>query len=372
MTIRKSAAKFPALRARFAMKAITGGISDLAAFIAKPAVALRAGMRFVGANGAEVPMTQQTPSKPDHGGGLDAAALRFGGRRGDWLDLSTGINPRPYPVPDISPNAWAALPDEGAQNTLIHAARAFWNVPDTAAIIAAPGASALIAMMPLLAPAGRVHIPAPTYNEHARAFAAQGWSLTETAPDAQVLVHPNNPDGRLWHAADLTAPLTVIDESFCDVTPDQTLIAQATRPGTIILKSFGKFWGLAGLRLGFAIGDPALIAKLTALLGPWPVSGPALQIAASALNDTTWATATRARLTADAARLDQLMGLRLIGGTPLFRLYDHPDAAQVQTALAQHHIWTRTFPYNPRFLRLGLPDTPHDWARLSLALHEAR
>lgn len=317
-------------------------------------------------------MTQNTPIKPDHGGGLDAAALRFGGTRADWLDLSTGINPLPYPVPEIPPNAWTALPDDAAQNTLIQAARTFWNVPDGAAIIAAPGASALIAMMPLLVPAGRVNIPAPTYNEHARAFTAQGWTLTDAPFDAQVLVHPNNPDGRLWQHSDLTAQLTVIDESFCDVTPEHTLIGHAIRPGTIILKSFGKFWGLAGLRLGFAIGDPALIAKLTALLGPWPVSGPALHIGAAALSDTTWATATRARLTADAAKLDKLMGLRLIGGTSLFRLYDHPDAVQLQAALARHHIWTRTFPYNPRYLRLGLPGTPHDWARLSLALHEAR
>lgn len=310
-------------------------------------------------------------AKTDHGGGIDAAAARFGGARSDWLDLSTGINPQPYPIPPVSSDAWAVLPDEAAQNRLINAARRFWQVPDKAAVIAAPGASALIALMPLLAPAGRVRILGPTYNEHARAFVSAGWQVGEGPADVQILVHPNNPDGRIWAANDVQGR-TVIDESFCDVMPEASLIRLTAEPGVIILKSFGKFWGLAGLRLGFAIGDPALIARLATLLGPWPVSGPALEIGAIALEDGLWADATRARLAADADRLDRLMGGVLVGGTTLFRLYDRPNAEHWQTALARHRIWTRTFPYNPRWLRLGLPGNPAAWARLSLALHDVR
>lgn len=313
-------------------------------------------------------MANTPQQKADHGGGIDAAVAQFGGTRAGWVDLSTGINPTPYPLGTLGPDLWNTLPDEGAFARLEQAARSFWNVPQSAAILPAPGASALIARMPSIAPAGPVYIPAPTYNEHARAFAAQGWTPDAKA-ETRILVHPNNPDGRLWQASDF-APLTIIDESFCDVTPDATLIAHATRPNTIILKSFGKFWGLAGLRLGFAIGDPALITKLAQSIGPWAVSGPALEIGTRALHDHDWASATRARLNDDAKRLDDLMGLPMVGGTSLFRLYDTADAAALQTHLARAHIWTRVFPYSSRWLRLGLPGTPDHWARLQTAMDQ--
>ena len=315
----------------------------------------------------------QTARPRDHGGGVDAAAARWGGARGDWLDLSTGINPVPYPLPEIAAPVWAELPDKAAQEALLTAARRFWQVPDTAAILAAPGASALIARIPALAQAGTVHIPAPTYNEHDAAFAAQGWTVTAPAPpraDAQVLVHPNNPTGHSWQADDLTAPLGVIDESFCDTQPDTSLVPLATEPGRIILKSFGKFWGLAGLRLGFAIGDPALIARLTDLTGPWAVSGPALAIGTAALTDTGWAEITRARLSSDAARLDTLMtgaGAQVAGGTPLFRLYQVDNATRWQDRLARGQVWSRIFPYSDTYLRLGLP-APDRWDQLEAAL----
>lgn len=301
----------------------------------------------------------------DHGGGIDAAAARFGGARADWLDLSTGINPRPYPLPTFAPDAWIALPDQAAFAGLEAAARTFWRVPDGAAVLAAPGASALIARMPAVLDGARVHIPQPTYNEHARAFAAQGWSVMDHAPDATVVVHPNNPDGRLHTLPDTRFAL--IDESFCDITPGDSLIAHATRPGVLILKSFGKFWGLAGLRLGFLIGDPALVARMETLIGPWAVSGPALAAGTVALNDPAWAEATGARLAKDAARLDALTGWPVVGGTSLFRLYDVGDAAAMQDRLARHHIWTRIFPWSDRLIRLGLPDGA-GWDRLQRAL----
>lgn len=309
------------------------------------------------------------PKINDHGGGLDAAVSKYGGSRANWVDLSTGINPIPYAADAIDPNAWTALPDQKANDDLIKAARDFWNIPQGADVLAAPGASCLIANMPRLAPTGSVLIHAPTYNEHAAAFDLAGWSK-KGDPTAQVVVHPNNPDGRLWNAEQIRAPLRIIDESFCDVMPKASLIKLAAEPGTIILKSFGKFWGLAGLRLGFAIGDPALIAQLKEFLGPWPVSGPALQIGAQALNDQNWAAETIERLSKDAEKLDDVMtekGANIVGGTSLFRLYDVDDAAAWQDRFAQSHIWTRIFPYNKRWLRLGLPH-PLDWSRIKGAL----
>ena len=315
-------------------------------------------------------------ARRDHGGGLDGAVACFGGARADWIDLSTGINPCPWPVDRaLVPNAaWTALPDRAAARSLEDAARALWQVPDDMGVMAAPGASALIARIPgLLAPGG-VHIPQPTYNEHAAAFAGHGWQVcaqADTGHEARVIVHPNNPDGRWYGATDLAdVPLVVVDESFCDVAPERSLLAHLPRQGGIILKSFGKFWGLAGLRLGFAIGDPALLARLAEGMGPWPVSGPALAIGAAALSDRDWAQATRARLAADALRLDGLMtgaGAAVTGGCDLFRLYAVDDAEAWQAKLAEARIWTRIFPWSPTVIRLGLP-APDQWARIEAAL----
>lgn len=313
-----------------------------------------------------------TTVERDHGGGLDAAIAKYGGTRTEWLDLSTGINPVPYPMPKLPADAWTALPDKGAFDRIILLARRFWNVPPEADILPTAGASAPIAALPRLKPAAQVRIPTPTYNEHAAAFNAAKWSVDErgTSAEALVVVHPNNPDGAIWTASQLNAPLTVIDESFCDVIPDQSHIALSSRPGTIVLKSFGKFWGLAGLRLGFAIGDPVLISGLRDLLGPWNVSGPALAIGAEALSDPKWSDDTRTRLESDAAKLDALMaaqGSPLVGGTSLFRTYQVADAKAAQTQLAKHKIWSRIFPYANDWLRLGLP-APDRWSQLEAAL----
>ncbi len=318
------------------------------------------------------PQTQDCETR-DHGGGLDAARARFGGARADWLDLSTGINPVPYPLGDLPHGAWADLPDSGAMEALEAAARAFWNVPPAAGIVAAPGASALIAQMPYLAaPPGTVRIDTPTYNEHAAAFTQAGWRIAPEAARARarVVVHPNNPTGTFWPGEGPQPETLIIDESFCDIAPARSHIARTRQPGTVILKSFGKFWGLAGLRLGFAIGAAPMMAELRARLGPWAVSGPALAIGTRALSDPAWAEATRARLAADTARLDRLVlarGATLVGGTPLFRLYQVDSGARWQTRLARAHVWSRAFPYAPDWLRLGLP-APDRWPQLEAAL----
>ena len=305
----------------------------------------------------------------DHGGGLDAAMARWGGERQDWVDLSTGINPHPYPVGRIPSHSWTALPDEAAFKRLENAARRFWSIPPQADVLAAHGASALIAQMPSALSGQSVNIPAPTYNEHKAAFEEAGWKALVDA-DATVVVHPNNPDGRLWEADALPTKHIIIDESFCDVTPYRSLIALSKRKGVIVLKSFGKFWGLAGLRLGFAIGDPNIVGKLRTKLGPWQISGPALEIGATALEDVDWASQTRTYLLQSANRLDTLMqnaGAIPGGGTSLFRLYETEDAAAWQNKLAEHHIWSRIFPYSKTWLRLGLPPSDR-WAQLENAL----
>jgi len=311
----------------------------------------------------------------DHGGGLDAAVAQYGGSRADWLDLSTGINPLAYHLPDIPSSFWTDLPDKNAQSALLSAARSFWQVPDTCHILAATGVSALIVQLPRLAKSGAVHIQRPTYNEHEAAFRQQGWDIAPSG-NARVYVHPNNPDGRQFDAETILAQhrdLSIIDESFCDICPEASLINLAQTPGIVILKGLGKFWGLAGLRLGFAIALPETITRLDTMLGPWAVSGPAQHIGTCALQDTAWTDSTRARLSRDAARLDCILtdaNTTPLGGTDLFRLYSVKDAAQFQANLARHHIWSRVFPYSKTWLRLGLPGEDADWNRLINALQE--
>lgn len=313
------------------------------------------------------------PNTRDHGGGLDDAILKYGGNRTNWLDLSTGINPIPYPIPKVPNHFWHSLPDSQAQSALLSAARKFWKVPNGANIIASSGVSQLIAMLPSLLPVNCVEIIGPTYNEHAAAFQSSGWTVGQTG-SVRVIVHPNNPDGNQHVISKQDAKntdLMIIDESFCDVTPDETLINLTDQNNVIVLKGLGKFWGLAGLRLGFAVAAPELIKKITDRIGPWAISGPAQFIGQAALTDNSWIFKTRSRLREDSLRLDNLMieyGNKPLGGTDLFRLYEVKNATKTQNTLAKKFIWTRIFPYSRNWLRLGIPGTEAQWAQLINAL----
>jgi cobalamin biosynthetic protein CobC len=317
----------------------------------------------------------------DHGGNLDVAVRRFGGRLEDWIDLSTGINRQPYPVGKLPPRAWAALPSRAEIEALHEAARSAYET--NAPVLAVAGAQAAIQMLPALARPGRARILAPTYNEYAPILTAAGWQVAEAGDldaldgaDLAVVVNPNNPDGRQHDPKRLPALASrvkrlVVDESFADAMPGVSLAAEAGRPGLLILRSFGKFYGLAGLRLGFVIGCEADVATLAAAAGPWPISGAAIEIGRRALLDRAWADETRARLTHEAGRLDMLAqsaSWRLVGGTPLFRLYETEDAALAQERLASAKIWSRIFDGKPNWLRLGLPGDEPEWTRLAAAL----
>lgn len=305
----------------------------------------------------------------DHGGGIDAAIAAFGGVRKDWIDLSTGINPIPYPVPDFSSDVLTQLPDTGLYQSLETAARAFWNIPENMGVVPASGASAFISLLPRILQGTTARTSHPTYNEHRASFEAAGWQMTDGTPDVDISVHPNNPDGRLA-MPNTQCKWQIIDESFCDICPDASFVPNMTN-NMIVLKSFGKFWGLAGLRLGFVIAPHALCLKLQNALGPWAVSGPALVAGAQALSDPDWAKMTRQRLATDCKELTTLMrqmGAQTVGGTDLFQLYAVDDAQDWQAHLARHHIWTRIFPYSKTYLRLGIT-TSAQLNRLKAALN---
>ena len=318
----------------------------------------------------------------DHGGDMDRAIARFGGAAGDWIDLSTGINRQPYPVPPLDARLWQDLPRAADLARLTASAARLYGV-DPDHVLPLSGAQAAIQLYPRLGQPGRARVLGPTYNEHAGALAAQGWQVETVfdpaelaGSDLAVVVNPNNPDGRLWRPQDLRALAgsvgrLIVDESFADPVPQVSLAAYAGQGGLIILRSFGKFWGLAGLRLGFLLAAPQDVARLSALAGPWSVSGPACAVGALALADVDWQTATTARLTAEMVRLDGMAaraGWPLVGGAHLFRTYATPDAGAAQTHLAQARIWSRIFPYSPTWIRLGLPGMESEWTRLEAAL----
>ena len=322
-----------------------------------------------------------------HGGAIDEARLRYPQAPEPWIDLSTGINPIPYPLPSLPPEVWARLPLRCEELELKRAAARRYGAADPESIAAAPGTQALIQILPCLVAHRRVAILSPTYAEHAIAWEREGHRVCDarTLAEAQgadviVAVNPNNPTGRVIPPGELAQAalnlaarggLLVADEAFMDVMePSQSLVPRLP-PATVVLRSFGKMYGLAGLRLGFAIAERTISRRLCDLLGPWAVSGPALAIGARALADDAWLAATRLRLAAGARRMDTLLmrsGCGILGGTSLFRLAAHPTAKALRQTLGRDGILVRHFPHEPSWLRFGIPADETAWRRLEAAL----
>ena len=334
--------------------------------------------------------TSTRGSEPEavvHGGNLDEVSQLYPNAPVPWIDLSTGINPIAYPVPSLAAASWARLPTKTEEQSLRAAAATRYGVRAPASVVAAPGTQALLQILPRLRASGTVAVLAPTYQEHALCWGRAGHRVRlvddfhglEDA-DVVVVVNPNNPTGRIVPRETLVAlaarlaarsSLLVVDEAFADLLPAFVSLAPELPPATLVLRSFGKTYGLAGLRLGFAVADAELAGRLRSELGPWAVSGPAITIGTTALADDAWLNRARERLLADSRRLDALLiaaGCRIIGGTPLFRLADCADAQLLAAKLAQHGIHVRRFPYNPAWLRFGLPGSGVEWARLQAAL----
>jgi cobalamin biosynthetic protein CobC len=327
-----------------------------------------------------------------HGGDLTEAMAQHGGTPDDWLDLSTGINPRPWPVPVLPDALWQRLPSRADETRLLDAARTAYNVPAGVDIAAAAGTQMLIQWLPRLAPEGAVAIVSPTYNEHAAAWNVVGREVIAVAtldaiPERArhvVIVNPNNPDGRMLDHAALAhiagilqerSGWLVIDEAFVDIDPAMSAIALCRDLPVIVLRSFGKFYGLAGLRLGFVIGPPEIVQRCAAALGPWACSGPAIAIGAAALRDIGWAERTRTDLHRQAQQLDNVLraaGFTIVGGTDLFRLARHPHASLYHERLAHKHIWCRSFDWASGLLRFGLPGDDAKLKRLAIALAKCK
>jgi len=323
----------------------------------------------------------------EHGGDIAAAWRLFPDAPQPFIDLSTGINPDPYPLPPLDAKVFARLPDSAAQLRLSTTAAQTYGAPSAAHVVCAPGTQILLPLVAALVPAGRAVILGPTYSEHARAAAQAGHAILDArdidelhGANLAIVVNPNNPDGRIIAKEELLAlrdalsargGLLLVDEAFMDVgPPGASLAGYVDRGHLVVLRSFGKFFGLAGLRLGFALAAPELAANLNRTLGPWAVSGPAIAIAEQALADIVWIETTRARLQRAAEKLDQVLieaGVEVIGGTPLFRLVRTRRADEIFQHLGSNGIIVRPFREQPTWLRFGIPHES-GWDRLRLAL----
>lgn len=320
----------------------------------------------------------------EHGGRLLRAARTYGIAPADWLDLSTGISPFAWPVPPIPASAWMRLPDD--EDGLVDVAQAYYDAPQ---LLPVAGSQAAIQALPLLRPVSRVGVIAPGYNEHAHAWRRAHHHVTELAAeellarvddlDVMILIHPNNPGGERF---DQTTLLTcharlaarggwlIVDEAFMDATPDDSLCSHTAHEGLIVLRSVGKFFGMAGARTGFVCADAALLDAVRERLGPWTVNGPARYVLRHALADVAWHAQARTRLQTYSARLAQLLTKHEIAptaGCAFFQWWRNDRASDMHHALAKQGILTRLFD-RPHSLRFGLPEDDAAFERLDAAL----
>lgn len=325
-----------------------------------------------------------------HGGRLDLAIKEYGGKLEDWLDLSTGINPNAYPVPELDGDIWQRLPDGQALGDLFEAAKRYYKVPEGAGIVVAGGTQALIELLPHVLVSKRVAIVSPTYGEHAHTWRKGGAHIEtikkgEAIPrlsNALLVVNPNNPDTNVHSPKELIAlakkmsqqhGYLIVDEAFCDPMPENSIIPELPK-NVIVYRSFGKFFGLAGLRLGFLVGPSSVVQQLENLLGPWSVSGPALEIGRVALGDENWIEATKTNLEAMATSQAEMMagnGLDICGINPLFIYGGHEKAHSIFKGLAENKILVRPFPEISNRLRFGLCKDEQELSRLNKALKSA-
>lgn len=319
-------------------------------------------------------MSQDEPIS--HGGALSEAIARHGGSASEWLDLSTGISPFSLPLPEMAADVWRRLPEQADVLKMCEQAMRYYG--GSVLPVAVPGTQAAIQLLPWLTPdTDQVAIVSPSYGEYERSYRRMGMSVEHiTTLDAAhglkagavVLANPNNPDGRETMRDDIFGfarahrdRLVIVDEAFADMRNDLSMAGAAgTEPNLVVMRSFGKFFGLAGLRLGFVFAEPKLAAILRERIGPWAVSGPALAIAGHAFSRMDLVGELRKRIekanTATRSALD-MAGVSIIGETALFFYCDVGDGEAVRDRLASHKVLVRAFDHSPSRIRVGLaPD----------------
>ena len=320
----------------------------------------------------------------EHGGRLRQAAHQHGIALHEWLDLSTGINPDTWPVPPLDPRCWNRLPED--DDGLEEAAAAYYGNPR---LLPLAGSQAAIQTLPQLFERATIACVAPLYEEHPHAWERCGHALRRlpslqralaAATPVVLLCNPNNPTARTIPRADLLAAADtlqrrggwlIIDEAFADAEAENSLTELAgsdALPRLIVLRSLGKFFGLAGARVGFLFAASGIRDALREKLGPWPISHPAREVARQALADSAWQQATRVQLLAASQRLATLLApLGEVERTALFCTLRTPHPAALAEHFARHAILLRRFDEHG-LLRFGLPGDEAGWQRLATVI----
>lgn len=322
-----------------------------------------------------------------HGGKVEAASALFPSARRPWIDLSTGISPWAYPHATLPIAAFTRLPEADLVAQLESAAANAFGVKNPEQVVALPGTDLGLRLLEPIFPRRRIAVVRPGYSGHLLAWkrssvaevSADSLEAAAETNDVIVLANPNNPDGRLISTDRLRGVAKtlasrnctlVVDEAYADVAPEHSLCAEAG-DNLIIFRSFGKFFGLAGVRLGFVITSSTHTRSFRQLVGDWPICGPAAVSGQAAYRDLGWQSEQRERLKQAGARLDALLvdaGLELVGGTPLYRLARCADADSLFRQFAACGILIRPFNEDPRLVRIGLPADEEQWSRLREAL----
>lgn len=308
----------------------------------------------------------------EHGGDLDKAIQLYGGEKSKWIDLSTGINPNSYPIPKLQISDWRDLPTSTEIKNLELIIKA--KLRTSHEILLVPGAQIAINFLPFMLKKRKIKILTPTYNEYHFSFKRAGWDVRFCEKFDQlfyskisIIVNPNNPDGKTYETKELfklskSVETLIIDESFVDPTDYKSIISEinSSYSNIIVIRSFGKFFGLAGMRLGFIASNPRIHKQFKESFGPWPVSKMSVKVASNAIQDEIWIKKTKIKLDYKVKLMDQLLSIinwKIIGGTNLFRLYSTQNSDLAQKLLAKNLIWSRKFSYSKKWLRLGIPNS---------------
>jgi len=320
-----------------------------------------------------------------HGGQLSKVAKQFGIPEQEWLDLSTGIAPFSYAIPAISEKIWQDLPT--ISPSLIRAAQQYYQAKFCWPVA---GSQQLIEKLPSLwndknsaIESGKkqhAYLPKVGYKEHQRAWSLAGYQIhfyQDALPDnieknsIVVVINPNNPLTDTFSIQQLTQlkahcqqqkALLIIDEAFADIFPSEfSFVPHLTNynennndsandnenesDDLIVLRSFGKFFGLAGIRIGFACTTEIWRDIIKESIGPWSINGPALFIAEQALQDTQWQIEQSLRLEKYSKKLQELLKLHLpnasIKANALFITVFLDNAASVYEKLCQQGVYVR-------------------------------
>ena len=321
-----------------------------------------------------------------HGGNLREAAVQYDIPLKSWIDLSTGINPNGWLPPKIPSNVWLRLPEE--EDGLLKAAQNYYGVKN---ILPVAGSQAAIQSLPKCRPASHVGIVSPCYAEYEYCWRQAGHTVKAIHRgdvdkylhelDVLVVINPNNPDAYLHANSTLKrwqkqlekqAGWLIVDEAFMDSSPENSLLQYDLdmMPNLIILRSLGKFFGLAGVRLGFVVANPAILNQIKLDQGSWSISHPARWIGKKALQDQAWQKHTRKELEPKAIRLRQVLSIlnvKSVNNTSLFCYFELEDAKVLQAYLAKNGVWVRYFEL-PKAIRIGLPKTTKDLSLLESLL----